>query len=79
MVGSFSRRLGDGNGRKSEQKPLILCFLTAERLQGAQYLSPSSDVALRAWSDATQTSQVMLVKGKKQITSDMSAGNNMQA
>lgn len=79
MVGSFSQRVGNGSSRKSEQKPLILCFLAPDRLQGARYLSPSSDVALRALSDATQTSQVMLVKGKKQIASDMSTGNNTQA
>jgi len=36
-------------------------------------------MALRAWSDATQTSQVMLVKGRQQIVSDMSTGNNTQA
>lgn len=47
MVGSFSQRLGNG-GRKSEQKPLSLCFLTTEGLQGTRYLSPSSDVALKA-------------------------------
>lgn len=27
MAGSFSRRAGNGNGRKSEQKPPILCLL----------------------------------------------------
>lgn len=44
---------------------ISFCFLAPERLQGPQCLSASSDTELKATSDATQTSQVMLVRGEK--------------
>lgn len=79
MVESFFQRVCDGNRRNSEQKPLILFFLIPERLQGDWYLSPNSQMALGAQSDAAQTSPVMLIKGEKQMVSDMSAGSTTQA
>lgn len=79
MVESFFQRVRDGNRRNSEQKPLILFFLIPERLQGDWYLLPNSQMALGAQSDAAQTSPVMLIKGEKQMVSDMSAGSTAQA
>lgn len=76
--GVFSQRVRDGNGRSSEQKPLIPFFLVAERVQGDWYVSPSSKMALRAWSDTTQTSPVMFVHGEKQMLSDVSPRNTTQ-
>lgn len=75
MVGSFSQRLGNG-GRKSEQKPLILCFLggtsgspvpVSQLWCGTRGLMQQH----RHPSDACQR--------EKEIASDRSTGNNMQA